>query len=349
MNSSDSKVVAFPDLQEIEAEAAAWVARLESRESATAQRSELNHWLGRGPQYRDAFERMATLWGAADILDELNYLEHPQQGGPRSRRLPAPVWFSALAASLVLLVGYLLFTADGATTLQQAHFATAVGNQKSVTLRDGSGVMLNTNSAIDVALVGGSRDIRLLRGEAYFRVAEDAGRPFRVFAAGRLVQAVGTAFTVHLKAERVEVYVTEGTVELYKGVTGVHSRPDAAVADTPGPQERPIAALTAGQNAVFAETVEKLEQITEEDLRQKLLWREGFIAFAGEPLSAVVEEISRYTDLTIEIRDPALRDTPIGGYFKVGDVEGLFEALEKVFDVSVNRVDAHTVHLSRPS
>jgi len=240
----------------------------------------------------------------------------------------------------------LLQTSGYFNQTQDAHFITTVGGQKTLELVDGSTIILNTNSEIDIKITPTSRTINLSRGEAHFDVASDMKRPFEVFAGGGVVEAVGTAFTVQLHQENVEVTVTDGVVKLL-------TQPETQITpvfieseNEQAPALTAIAALTAGQNAVFSKQIQSVEWMSDDELEQKLLWREGFIIFAGEPLSKVVADISRYTEIIIEIEEPSLEETPIGGRFKVGDVEGLFEALENIFNVKVNRINSAHVKLS---
>ena len=93
--------------------------------------------------------------------------------------------------------------------------ATAVGQQRSVTLADESVVTLNTNSIIETRLAADVRSVYLRKGEVYFAVAHDQARPFYVHAGDALVRAVGTAFDVRVRDDaRVEVIVAEGRVEV---------------------------------------------------------------------------------------------------------------------------------------
>ena len=108
-----------------------------------------------------------------------------------------------------------------------------------ITLADGSIVTLNTASRIETRMNGQERTVRLLEGEAFFEVAHDATRPFRVYAGDGMTVAVGTAFSVRLNKNAVEVVVSEGKV--------AYSR----VADTPTPET--IAYVTAGETASFGE------------------------------------------------------------------------------------------------
>jgi transmembrane sensor len=82
------------------------------------------------------------------------------------------------------------------------------------------------------------------------------------------------------------------------------------------------------------------------EVDRKLSWREGVLSFSGEPLEHVVEEVSRYTSITIVNSDPAIRDISIGGYFKAGETDAMFEALETSFGVRVNRVNDRLVYLA---
>lgn len=342
-------IVEFPNLKAIEEEAALWIARLDGRETLPADEMKaLREWVSVSPQHREALERMSSLWGGLDCLDDLNYIDSELASTRTASRIQTKWWIaSAVAASFMLAtVGMFSLGPNQQSALQSGHYATVVGEQETVLLADGSTIILNTNSEVMVDLTDKRRSIKLLRGEAHFDVASDASRPFLVYAKDGIVKAVGTAFTVHVRNNAVEVTVSEGVVALI-------SRPQTQSFEDESLETAedytPLAALTVGQSAVFAQTVESISRITDDALGRKLLWRDGFIAFAGEPLSTVVADVSRYTDIVIEIEDPALEKLPIGGYFKVGEVEDMFDSLEATFGIRVERVSANKVRLSRAS
>lgn len=345
--SNSEKIVLFPDLKAIEEEAALWLARIDARgELSDAEERALKDWASTSNHHREALERMATLWGGLNILDDINYIDvgnnHDDYASAIRRK---PWWIGmAVAASLMLAIWTSFGPQEtGHELLSNGQFATEIGGQKTLLLSDGSTIFLNTNSEVAVALSKDKREINLIKGEAHFEVASDPERPFLVRARGGIVKAVGTAFTVFLRTEAVEVTVTEGVVALIPRLDeNVDIEIDVASLD----ELTPLAALTAGQSAVFAEEVESLSRISTDVLDRKLLWREGFIAFAGEPLSTVVADVSRYTDITIEIDDSALEALPIGGYFKVGEVESMLDSLEASFGVRVDRVNETLVRLS---
>jgi len=350
--SEPKNIVKFPDLKIIEEEAALWVARLDARGELTgADLTALKKWVSQSAQHREAIDRMSSLWGGFNILDEMNYADEDE-----TVIIHRPVWknpskwlaVGAIAATLLIvsLIGVFDNTHEAQLEVYAGHYITAVGQQETISLADGSKVILNTNSEIKIDLRQSVRNIYLIKGEAHFEVASDANRPFLVHAQGGIVKAVGTAFTVFLRKKAVEVTVSEGVVALFPQSGGtVFDEATGFVAANVAP----VAALTAGQNAVFSKDVESMTRMSDEALDRKLLWRGGFIAFAGEPLVTVVADVSRYTDMVIEIDDPSLEQLPIGGYFKVGEVEGMFEALEGAFGVRVERVSPTHVRLSQAS
>ena len=81
-------------------------------------------------------------------------------------------------------------------------------------------------------------------------------------------------------------------------------------------------------------------------MEKRLSWREGMLTFSGDPLEVVVEEISRYTTISIEFTDPAVKATRIGGRFPIGETDAMFDALEANFGLRVTRLSHDRVLLS---
>ncbi|MGE0408394.1 MAG: FecR domain-containing protein [Amphiplicatus sp.] len=346
MISNSGKVVSFPDIETVEHEAGAWVARMDGQDLSAGERAALKAWLKQTPLHEEALKRMTVVWNDCDLLDDLHHIEPVILERRERFFFPRPaVWIGAAAAAcfIFIVVAIVGRSGDWLIDRQSGQFTTGVGEQEKITLVDGSVIMLNTNSKIEVDIDADARRIRLERGEALFDVAPDVQRPFVVSAGNSAVRAVGTAFAVRLRDDNVEVTVSKGVVELLSEAILPKL---TATADRKTPSLTSLAALTANEHAVFADKVQRLERLDEKTLERKLLWREGMIGFEGEPLSEVVAEIERYTDMKIEIADPDLQATPIGGNFPVGETDGLFEALETVFDIEVTHIDAHHVMLS---
>ena len=69
------------------------------------------------------------------------------------------------------------------------------------------------------------------------------------------------------------------------------------------------------------------------------------LVFRDEPLSSVIDELSRYTEIKVLIPDQAMRSLKVGGFFKVDDIDSIFDALEKGFDIYAEPVSEGVVYL----
>ncbi|WP_206518648.1 FecR family protein [Stakelama tenebrarum] len=306
----------------IEAEAAAWVARLQGEPTPEAQAG-LRAWLDADAAHADAFERATEIWamipGAALWLDaerETGAAAPDPAPAVRNRR---PVL--ALAASLLLLLtfgGFWWAFADA------SGYTTRAGEQKVVTLDDGSRVALNTDSRVDVAFSSGLRHVRLERGEAMFEVAHDADRPFIVDAGNKQVRAIGTEFIVRRNGAEVTVTLIEGRVS----VSDIAPRGDTAVPAPPAqlsPGER-LTAPAQGQQMIARESIEVATA-----------WRRGQAVFDDTPLAAAASELNRYGGPRLEIADPHVAALPVSGVFATNDTREFADAVAALHGLHVRK------------
>lgn len=367
------RVVEFPDRAATEQEAAAWLVRLDGDDPPSADELEsLRQWLARSPAHREQLTALAELWDTMNVLTELSVpINHParatrRRAAPRvPRKSPSMRWLGLAAAALCVLAVNLFWLRTDPLLDSNGFYSTAVGQRESTTLADGSVVMLNTNSQIKVQFDGEYRDVRLLQGEAHFTVASNRDRPFRVYAGDRRVQAVGTTFSVHLKDNALDVTVTEGKVMLSSAVSAVTSSPQRpSPVRSPSAGANPAAAvgellfeengtIAAGQSVTLSEGVANfsggLVTLPGPEVAKRLSWRSGILTFTGDRLEDVVREISRYTTISIEIVDPAVRDRPIGGRFPIGETERMFQYLEVNFGLQVTQLGHDRVLISASS
>lgn len=362
-----NNIARFPDLKAIEREASEWIAIGERRDLTPDEAEAFESWKAQSPQHRQMLDELNAVWSDLDLLDDLHQFPLPPEAEETGERkimpdndvAPAPArrfalpragLFAALAASFALVVAGAVYITASSPWSQNSHatYQTALGEQKTVVLADGSALMLNTQSMAEVDYTRNSRTVRLIRGEAHFDVAHNPARPFSVYAGDNIVRAVGTAFSVRVeRGNEVQVIVDEGRVALL-------SDPAEAAAQSPAPSaarsEVDIAEVDIGGAAmVRGAKIEQMTKLSNEELLRKLAWRNGRISFAGEPLSEALEEIGRYTDISIDVTDAEVENIPIGGAFRIGEVDEFLSALETSFGVTVTRVSDKYVRLSRAS
>lgn len=195
-------------------------------------------------------------------------------------------------------------------------------------LEDGSKIDLSHGAEVEVTYTPERRDVRLLRGEATFKVAKDPGRPFNVVASGVTVRAVGTAFNVDLGEKSVAVLVTEGSVKV--------NGPDQLPASRP--PELPV--LDAGLQMVVplthagSPTIERASQAALNRVRR---WRPTQLEFNDTPLAQVVAELNGENRLKLVIADPVIASMPMGASLRTDNVEGFVRILESNFGLKTEQ------------
>ncbi|MEJ8566468.1 FecR family protein [Elongatibacter sediminis] len=344
-------VTPFPNRDQAKEEAGLWLARLDRGELSASERDALREWLGKSRFHEEYLRKLVGNWDDMDILSELADLFPLKPDGHASRGRSAwkTAWIgaSALAAGVLLTIGLLRQESPQPPPqpeLASETYQTAIGEQASFELQDGSTVTLNTNSRLNVAFGGPRREVTLLRGEASFDVAHDGVRPFVVHVGSGLVWAVGTQFNVRLFSSEVDVTVTEGTVKVFAGID-----PRSADLDLVANREATTreVVLDAGESARYDQRIEIMERQPAEAIQQKLAWQRGSLIFRGESLREAVAEISRYTEQELVIVDPSINDIPIGGHFKTQDIDALIASLDRNFQIRSEQVSPNRIHLYR--
>lgn len=307
---------------DIDTAAAEWAARLGGDPLSEAERRALVRWIGRSPSHRAALEEARATWAK---LGQLGL--HPGALGlglppvAMARRRPSVSMRAAALAAGVLVAawaGAAFWLGDPLTALAADH-RSEPGEQKIVTLADGSMVHLGPASAIAVHYTEATRRVELLSGVAYFSAAPMMGgefRPFVVEAGNGTARALGTQFMVDRLPEAVEVTVVEHAVEV-------------ALADGEG--RRPRAVLNPGQSVRYAET--GLGPVGDVRLALATAWQHGSLIFDRVPLGEVVAELNRYRRGRIVITDPALASRTVSGVFESHDPDAALATIIRVLEI----------------
>jgi transmembrane sensor len=234
--------------------------------------------------------------------------------------------------------------------LQRNTYKTSVGEQRSITLADGSIVELNAQSKVRIAFGDRQRDVELLEGQALFRVAKDHMRPFVVHAGTASVRAVGTQFDVNRKRLGTTVTVLEGRVAVASAAVtsgeGAVTQRDAGSVSTdllskPGSGE--ILLISGEQMTVTPTEVRKSDT---PDLAAATAWTQHLLIFDGTALQDVLEEFSRHSARRIKIDSPELAALKISGQYTSTNPDSLLSFLSLQQGVVVSEVDGE-IHIRK--
>ena len=318
-------------------QAADWVVRLhEDVSMPTAERRAFLAWLRQSPVHVREFLQAEVDWLALEGVDSEHGIDVaalladgetnivPLRGSARALSQTAKRRYrniAGLAATVIVaVVMATYFLLDPRST---ESYITALGEQRSIVLPDGSIVELNTQSRLDVRFDDMRRDVDLLAGEALFTVEKDPSRPFRVFSGAVEVQAVGTQFNVYRQTEQTVVTVLEGRV---------------AVRQHEVRSTVPLEAveLSVGEQAVV-QAEATLRQVTTSPSKA-VEWRQRRLVFEDEPLANVAAEFNRYNAQRIVVEGDALRARRINGVFNADRPERIVQFIMRSNDIELVEV-----------
>lgn len=319
------------DVAALREQAALWALRLQeaadgvpggaSREQCEA---ECETWCAEDPRRRTLLRQLQGLWlAAADAAGAREANSELERAAPRSSRGRRRAGAVAGLLSVAVLLGVAWKVGiEGALSITawRADERSAVGQIRRVTLPDGSRLVLNSGTAVDLAFGPGQRRVRLLAGEVMAEVAPDAQRPFSVQGRDGEAIARGTRYLVRQDAAETTVTVLEHSVDV--------------VVRTPSPDGQARALVEAGQsvrlNASGAGEVHAAPA-------GEGGWAEGRLVFIDAPLPQVLAELARYR--VGLVRPPAgeLASLRFTGVLPVHDTEQALAQLERALLLRVRR------------
>lgn len=345
-----SRTAPRPNQQVLE-EASAWFVTFRGQDVSGSAARDFQDWLKRSPEHIRAYLEIAAVYAdipapeqmhtpaeliaAAKASPEINVVSlrpagmQPREVVGTSRQLAKRVM---LAASVLIcaFLGAWLYT-------ERNTYATGIGEQRSITMEDGSIIELNARSKVRVVFDEHKRDVQLLEGQALFRVAKDHARPFVVNAGTTSVRAVGTQFDVNRRSKGTTVTVLEGRVAVLSAPQasgqGAMTEPTASVITA---NDGEILLVSGEQMTVTPTDVRKSKS---PDLAAATAWTQHLLVFDGTALSEVLEEFSRHSTRRIVVDSPELAALKISGQYTSTNPDSLLRFLSLQEGVTVREVN----------
>lgn len=349
-----SNIKPFVSKEIIHQQSCEWISKID-RGLSDDEKQELRTWSELSDTHQSCLFDVARLFDELTVMNELSDLfPLREKESQKMRTVYSEKTRWGIAASFAFMffasIGLILsddYAAGHSDVVAQHQLSaeTLVGEQKPVSLSDGSVIHMNTNSRVEINYSSLQRKITLVKGEAHFDVAHDPSKPFVVVAGDNTVTAVGTAFNVELLNEAdFELLVTEGKVLVKEGALSSTSPGELLSPSHPINSDGVL--VSSGEKMRFDGKTSPSETLSLDQVQRDLAWQQGMLVFQGEPLEAALSEVSRYTAIQFQVDEPLLKQTRVAGYFKAGDIDGLLYALENNFDIQNRKLDENIILLS---
>ncbi|WP_455925786.1 DUF4880 domain-containing protein [Pseudomonas putida] len=301
-----------------------WMVELQSPPVSAATLADWQRWRAESPDHERAWqrieafgERFAAAAEHAQVAQAtLASLSHA--GGIERRQV-----LKALA--LLVSVGAGAWAGRDTATWQNlsADYHSAVGEQRRLTLADGTRVMLNTDSAIDVRFDTHTRLLRLLRGEVQIRTGTDPqARPFWAHTEQGRVHSQDGGFLLRQSTGLSSVAVNSGQLTLHAGLLA------------------PLT-LQTGQKVLFTDKqIGPVRAVTDADGA----WADGIIVANDQRLQDFLAEVARYRPGHLGCSSAAA-NIRVAGTYPLADTDKILQTLGATFNLQVRRFTPYWVSL----
>lgn len=204
--------------------------------------------------------------------------------------------------------------------------STDNGQRANLTLSDGTEVMLNADSKLELPTQFAA-DVRevYLDGQAYFEVSKNKEKPFIVYSKESVVRVLGTSFSVRSYPEdkEVQVVVEEGRVSFGKE-NGVDDQK---------------AILNRNEIGTFNLSTSAVATRTVQDIDLYMSWREGYLKFEQTKLSDVAKALERRYDVKVLFEDPSLKDHLLTAYLKSRSLRNVLDVITTSLEIEYHLND----------
>lgn len=295
-------------------EAANWLMRLHATSASAADREACARWRAQSPAHAEAWaraERLMSMLGRLPPDVAMQTLGRPTTNHGRRKAV------ARIAGLLAVLPAAWAASRLAPWDRWVASHSTGPGEQRAITLADGTRVTLGAASAVDIAFDAQCRRVVLRAGEILVDTAKDPAavhRPFLVDTEQGRLEALGTRFDVLQQDDRIRVAVLEGAVR----VQPRHGATSPRV-------------LRAGEQSVL--TASAVEAPTPAD-ESAIAWTHGMLVADRMPLADVAAQLARYRRGIVRC-DPAIAALPVSGALPVADTDRTLSMLMATYPVDV--------------
>jgi transmembrane sensor len=298
---------------QVRAQAVDWLLKLQSGQMSNEAMLAFEHWQNSHAQHAQAWAKLT------DIQHTFGQLQHKQlakQVLTRVEQTSRRKTLKTLGTLGLLLPAAWLGVYSQPVLRWRAGYQTALGEQKHLQLQDGTRLVLNTDTALDVHYgdehYQAQRQITLHQGEVWLETGHQDKRTLVVTTPHGQLVPLGTRFNVHVQARQTILAVTEGAVriQLANGQSSV---------------------VPAGQQRVFSHDILGRASAVSDSVGY---WQQGMLLAQEMPLETLLAELARYRHGVIRCH-PDLKQIKVSGAFPLRDTDAALDLLQKTLPVNI--------------
>lgn len=335
------------DLPPLQRQAIEWLMLLRTKTLSDAETRSFADWLSSDIRHAEAFAKAEDLFCV--MSQAVQMPKAAVKVEPIMRPLSTPVpslskqprhWLTVpmgLAAAWLLAVNLGLTEQTHWWDALTSDYHTATGEQRRITLADGSEILLNTDSAVSVNYDQSIRRINLHHGQARFIVAADATRPYQVEAGELSVRALGTVFDVYRQAnDDIDVFVEEHAV-----AASLIRQEDNTGNNIPATR------IKQGEQLRYGHDSHKLDAARPADSELSNAWTQHQVIVDDRPLAELIAEIERYRPGKVFLRDNDLKTLRVSGLFSMADPDAALDKVANILKLRQTRIASRWIILHR--
>lgn len=290
-----------------------WYVLLRSGEATAADWQRYHHWRAADPRHDALCRQLETRLGVFQVAQAQGVSGKVLQqalDAPSSRRHVLQV---ALAGAGVAMGAALLSKPMGLADLT-ADIRTGTGERRTVTLADGSELLLNAQSAADIQFDPQRRLVRLREGELLARVASDRNRPFLIQTEQAQVRAFGNRFVLRERQGQGQVVALDGALEIDR-------------------QSGERLQLAAGHEVHFDRAGFGPVQVSSAGATA---WIDGFLQVRDRPLAEVIDALRPYHTGVLRL-DPSVAGLRVSGLYRLDNPQQILDTLARTLPIHITR------------
>ncbi|MCT7493253.1 FecR family protein [Aliarcobacter cryaerophilus] len=294
------------------------------------QELEFQIWIKENIEHKKAFEKVEMLQSLylslpSDIKSKISQEVHRNIKSRNSLRKSN---FLKFAASVIFIIGASLFGINEYMNFGIKHTYTSNQEIKNIVLPDGSKVILDAKTKLDIKYFSDKREINIIEGKALFDVTSNPNKPFIVNANMIKVEVLGTNFEVKNEIDKIVVDVINGKVKVEQNKNNEFQQ---------------LAILTKGKHISFDKQSKKVI-LKDIDINNIASWKDGILFFQDYSLEKAINEFKKYQDINITIQKD-IKNYTVSGSFSIHEIDKFIFALTKIYPIKVdNKVDSTYIY-----